>query len=200
MATIRIRLVNQSQATDNPIIAVSCTAPVPGERVVAWRLIQNIGSGSIFPFTYSQALNIVVGDSDGNYTPMQLAELGALFVMTRTPSGNQLLRSSESGQSNTVTVRNMLPNGSINIDIYRDQHVCAQIPSLYPNAQGVLSFRPMIYIGRAIDVQKGATATTVEFTDELTQINLSSYRNFDVVMRGGYAGEPLNFSVENASS
>ena len=146
MLEVRLRFINNSQATNNPTIAVSCTDNT-AEQIIAWRLIRNIGPGSFYPFVYTVASEISVADSNGNITPKQAAEPGDLFTMVNAGAGNQLQRQSGGVPMPAVGVRNALQADRISAYIFKDGHVCTQM-SIWPGAQARFSLTPEIFIGK----------------------------------------------------
>ncbi len=193
---ISLRFINQSQATDNPIIAITCAEASAGVPVVAWHIIRNIGPGSNYPFTYSSELGVVASDDNGNYTAQLSAQLGTAFSVRSTASGNQLVYDGTTLHPDAISVKNLLPSGRITAFLYRDQNVCAKSGPLRPNTRVNFSFAPLLYIGRAASVTEGDISTSAVFAVEPVRISLNGVTNADIVMKGG--GEsPLLFSVEN---
>ena len=198
---IKLRFINESSATDNPVIAISCADPSSQMlQLVAWRLIRNIGPGSVNPFTYPAELEITVRDSDGNYTPVQPAEFGRAFKMVSTAAGNELQDNGKSQDSRSINISNLLTDPIIAYFL-KNQKVCAQTMYIWINTVTHFELPAYLYFGRAVNVREGDMSTTFDFDGDSTRISLLGVRkSADIVMRGGSSEEdPLTFSLENVN-
>lgn len=193
---VQLRFINKSQVAKSPLVAISCLPPQPGVPIIAWKLIRDIGAGSFHPLTYSQKLEISVGDSDGNFTALIPAPPGSIFSAVNTGSGTQLVRDGDSRRPEAIEVHNRLPSGKITAVIFRDNSPCAQLQDMPPNTRTFFSFEPTLYIEKTASVQEGNISTIITFAEEPVRLPLRNIASADIILKGG-GGAPFSFSLEN---
>jgi len=191
MDTIKLRLVNQSNDTNNSSIVIFQKNVVTNfeEVAVAWRVVENLGQGWVHNFTYSLELNIGVSDSWGNDSPQFSAFPGQLWHVSRNGSGDQL---SLVGAGNTVEeiqIRNDLTVGAISaMNCYRDGKLLATKTGVSPGQKAIFKFKPTIFIGVVSQIEEGDVMDSAILSDINTELSLLGLASADIIMGGGGGG------------
>lgn len=204
MATqdVKLNFINQSNDANNSEILIFQKNEAPGfsEIAVAWQVIQNCGTGDNHPFVYPASMYVSASDSYGNYTPQMLAYPGDTYSMMLTTSGDQLVYTGPANYVTEVDVKNALPQGSINANIYKDGKLLATKTNVVPGQMAAFVFKPSIYIGVASQVQEGQIIDSAILSTINTQISLLGIASADIVMTGGGSGstsQPYTFTLQN---
>ncbi|QRN99117.1 hypothetical protein JRI60_08895 [Archangium violaceum] len=202
---VSLKLYNQSNDKNNSQIVIfqKNVATDFDELSIAWRVIQNLGRGNYHPFTYSLALDVSANDSWNNFTPTFDASPGELWDMSLTSSGNELqLSTSPATSPEEVQVRNALPQGAIDANVFRDNLLLATKTSIAPGQKAVFKFKPTIFIGVASQIQQGKVMDSAIISDINTEISLLGIKSADIVMSGGGPGTsstPFHFTLQNVT-
>ncbi len=124
---VKLKFINRSQSADNPEILIfqKNVATDLDESAVAWKVIKNCGPNSHHPFVYSTDLQVGISDDYGNFSPRLNAPSGSLFTVFASASGRQFCYSGNGSNSRDISIRNDLPRGAINANIYLDNKLLA---------------------------------------------------------------------------
>ncbi len=199
---IKLDLINESNDRNNSEIVIfqKNVATTFDELAVAWKVIQNLGSGNHHPFQYSYDLEVSASDSYGNYTPELSANPGTLFSMSKDQSGDVLGIAGRATSPEEVQVLNGLDTGAINASIFRDDKLLAVKTGIAPQQKAVFKFKPTIFIGVASQVQEGEVLDSAIISSINTEISLMGVSSADIVMTGGGPGvssTPFRFTLRN---
>lgn len=199
---IKLNLVNESNDRNNSQIVIfqKNVATTFDELAVAWKVVQNLGSGNHHPFTYSYDLTVAASDSWGNYTPELAASPGMQFSMRKDLSGDVLGISGPSTSPEEVQVLNALDVGAINASLFRDGKLLALKTGIAPQQKAVFKFKPTIFIGVASQVQEGTVLDSAILSSINTELSLMGVASADIVMSGGGPGAsstPFRFTLRN---
>ncbi|HEY0061180.1 MAG TPA: hypothetical protein VGC21_03600 [Telluria sp.] len=166
------------------------------EIAVAWKVIQNCGSGEHHPFVFPILMQVDASDIDGNFSQRLDATNGNVFSLSEQPSGHQLARTDEIGSPRELHVRNDLEYGAITCNVYKGTRLLATKRNVSPGEKGVFRFNPTIWIGVVSDVVEGELMDSAVITSVNTEISLRGIESADIVMAGGN-NERYRFSLEN---
>jgi hypothetical protein len=199
---IQLNLINQSNDRNNSQIVIfqKNVATNFDELSIAWRVVQNLGTGNNHPFTYSLAQQVSASDSYGNFTPRLTAYPGQLFAMTKNTSGDVLGPAGNATSPEEIQVGNQLEQGAINASLYRDGKLLAQKTSIAPQQKAVFRFKPSIFIGVASQVTEGQVIDSAILSSINTEISLLGISSADIIMTGGGPGQgslPFRFTLAN---
>lgn len=199
---IKLNFINNSNDLNNSQIVIfqKNVASDAAETAVAWKVIQNCGPGENHPFTFPLTAQASSGDSSGNCTPQLEAAPGQLLTASQTGSGDVLTYSGASSSATEVQIRNALPVGSINANIYKSGRLLATRTSLAPEQTAVFQFKPTIWIGFVSQVEEGEVMNAAIVSDVNAELSLLGIASADIVMTGGGAGpnaQPFAFRLEN---
>lgn len=203
MNKIKLNFINRSNDTNNSQIVIfqKNAASSFDEIAIAWTVIQNCGQNEHHPFTYSTEVTVDASDSWGNYSPQLSAPTGSAFEMIRNASGDALVQSTHPATDpHEIEIRNNLPQGAINGNVYRDGRLCATKTGIAPGQKAVFEFKPTIWIGVVSEVEEGAVMNSAIISDINTEISLLGIASADIVMTGGGPGAsstPFQFSLQN---
>lgn len=200
--TINLNFINKSNDVNNPQVVIfqKNEASEFSETAVAWKVIQNCGMGDNHPFRFPMLTYISVSDSFGNFSPQMKANPGDAFQIVLNNAGDQLVSAGYSGFATEIEMRNSLPQGSVNANIFRDGKLLAIKKNLVPGQKAVFAFHPSLYIGIASQVEEGQILNSATVAEINTQISLLGIESADIVMTGGGAGpnaQPFQFSLQN---
>jgi hypothetical protein len=200
--TINLRLINESNDRNNSEIVIfkKHVATSFDELAVAWKVIQNLGTGNYHPFTYSFNMEVSASDSFGNFTPHLAASPGVLFSMNKDQSGDVLGIAGRSTSPEEVQVLNALDTGAINASIFRDGKLLAIKTGIAPQQKAVFKFKPTLFIGVASQVQEGEILDSAIISSVNTELSLLGVSSADIVMSGGGPGAsstPFRFTLRN---
>ncbi|WP_299622614.1 hypothetical protein [uncultured Tateyamaria sp.] len=198
---INLNFINKSADTNNSGIVIyqQNVAVDFDELTVAWRVIQNVGQLDNHRFVYPILFDMSARDSYGSYTPQITADNGNAYEMINDGSGDILrLASNTAASPNEVLAQNNLPQGAIDICIYRDGKLLAQKTGIAPCQKAAFQFQPRLYIGVASGVQEGDVLSSALLSQINGQINLFGISSADIIMTGGGPnGTPFDFHLEN---
>ena len=204
MATdsIALRLINQSADLNNSSILIyqKNVATNFDELFVAWRVIDNLGSGWVHPFQYDLNLQVSAADSWGNFVPQQDSADGQLWTVNRDGSGDQLKPTGPANSASEVQVLNGLEQGAISACIYRSGQLLSKKTGVAPGQKAVFVFKPTIWIGVVSQVEQGQLLDAAILSNVNTQLDLRNIASADIVMSGGGPGKnsrPFGFALQN---
>jgi hypothetical protein len=200
--SIKLNLVNESNDRNNSEIVIfqKNVATTFDELAVAWKVVQNLGSGNHHPFTYTYDMAVSASDSYGNFTPELPANPGTLFSMSKDQSGDVLGIAGRSTSAEEVQLLNGLDTGAINASIFRDGKLLAIKTGIAPQQKAVFKFKPTIFIGVASQVQEGTVLDSAIISNINTELSLMGVSSADIVMSGGGPGAsstPFRFTLRN---
>jgi hypothetical protein len=195
---IKLNLINNSNEIPNGEIVI-CQKLYSEQPAVAWQVIKNLGIGSSHPFTYSWALEVSAMDPEGNYTPKLPAHEGQAFDLILQSTGNTLVPSAQPATTPKATeINNLLPQGAINANIYRDGKLLATKTQIPPQQKAVFQFKPTIWIGVASQVEAGQIMDSAIISNINTELSLLGIASANIIMTGGGpGGQPYHFSLAN---
>ncbi len=201
-SNIKLNFINLSNDMNNSEIVIFQKNEAPGfaEIAVAWQVIQNCGTGDNHPFNYPLTMYVSASDSHGNYTPQMLANPGDAYSMVLNASGDQLVKTGTSNYVTEVDLKNQLPAGSINANIYKGGKLLATKKNVVPGQMAAFVFKPTIYIGVVSQVEEGEVMDSAIVSQVNTSFSLLGIASADIVMVGGGSGanaQPYSFSLQN---
>jgi hypothetical protein len=201
--TIKLNLINQSYDRNNSKVLIFQRNGVPDlqELPVAWRVIENLGFDWSHPFDYPQELQVSTSDSDGNSSGLMESGPGMCWHVVNTESGNQLQYEGPSnGNVPELHVRNNLPRGAIDTQVYRDGRLLAARTGIAPGQKAVFRFNPILSFCVVSQMTEGATLNSAILSRVNAELNLSGICSADIVMTGGGSGRlamPFRFTLRN---
>jgi hypothetical protein len=201
-SNIKLNFVNLSNDLNNSKIVIFQKNEAPGyaEIAVAWQVIQNCGTGDNHPFNYPLNMFVSASDSYGNFTSQKLAYPGDSFSMLLNPSGDQLVKTGASNYVTEVDIKNQLPAGSINANIYKSGKLLATKTNVVPGQMAAFVFKPLIYVAVVSEVEEGETLDSALVSQVNTSFSLLGIASADIVMSGGGSGidsKPYSFTLHN---
>jgi hypothetical protein len=199
---VKLKLINASNDVNNSEIVIfqKNAATSFDEIAIAWKVVENLGSGNYHPFTFTYDLEVSASDSYGNFTPNVDASPGDLFTMSKDKSGDVLGRAGSATASDEVQLLNALSMGAIDASIYRDDKLLAKKTGIVPQQKAVFKFKPTLFIGVASQVQQGEVIDSAIISSLNTELSLLNVASADIVMTGGGAGPSataLRFALQN---
>lgn len=200
---IRLNLINHSRdvANSSYVIFQKNVAENFGELAVAWLVVKNLSISANHPFVYPLGFKVSAGDAWGNYTPQLDATDGQVFEMRRSSSGDVLQLSGTPASSPTeVELHNVLPEGGISANVYRDGRVVASKTNISPGQKAVFEFKPRIFIGAVSHIEEGTAMRSAVLKTINTEIDLLGISSADIVITGGGGGPnatPFEFTLTN---
>jgi hypothetical protein len=200
--TIKLKLINESNDRNNSqVVIFQKNVPTSfDELAVAWRVVQNLGTGNYHPFTYTFDMEVSTSDSYGNFTPHLAASPSALFSMRKDQSGDVLGPAGSSTSPEEVQVLNLLEMGAINASLFRDGKLLAIKKGIAPQQKAVFKFKPTLFIGVASQVQEGQILDSAIVSSVNTELSLQCVASAEIVMSGGGPGAsstPFRFALRN---
>lgn len=200
--TVQLNFVNNSNDLNNSSIVIfqKNVATDIEELPVAWKVIQNCSVGDNHPFVWAHEMSVASSDMWGNFHPALGAHPGQGFSVHQTGTGDALSADDPATSPEEVEVRNNLPQGSINANIFKDNHLLAIRTAVSPEQSARFAFKPSIWIGAASQVEQGAVMHTAMVDNVHTELSLLGIASADIVMTGGGAGPdamPFSFTLEN---
>ena len=193
---------NFDALSDAPTGAVFQKKAVPGfgGMAVAWQVIRNCTQGGNHPFVFPESIYVGASDSYGNFTPQLAARSGQLFEMVQTSSGDQLKLAGAATSPSEVHVRNAMPQGAVDANIYRGGLLLATKTAIAPQQKAAFQFKPTIWIGVASQVAEGQVMNSAILSQVNTELSLLGIASADIVMTGGGTGPsstPFQFALAN---
>lgn len=198
---IQLNFINNSNDQSNSEVVIFQKNVATGYEAlpVAWTVIRNCGIGENHPFNYPATMQVAVGDSDGNYSPKLEAQPGQQFAATLTGSGNDIMLKGAASHPTDVQVVNMLSQGAISANIYRDGRRVATKTGVAPGQMAAFAFEPTLWIGVASQVEQGQIMNSAIVDQVKTELSLLGIAGADIVMTGGGPGQnstPITFSLQ----
>jgi hypothetical protein len=199
---IHLNFINMSNDTNNSSVVIfgQNVATTFGDLPVAWKVIENCGQGDNHPFRYPMGWQISASDSWGNYTPRLGAYPGDGFEMNLTMSGDTLSLSRPSTRPTSIELRNALPQGAINGQIYKDGRLYAAKTGIAPGQKAEFEFKPTLWIGGVSQVTQGEVMNSAIVSRVNTELSLLGIAGADIVMSGGGPGPnapAFQFTLQN---
>lgn len=167
---------------------------------VAWKVIRHCGKHCSHPFFYSHEFEIGLGDEFGNYSPRLAAPSGSLFAVTACAVGRRLSCRGAADSCRTIVLRNELPRGAVNANIYSGGRLLASKNSIAPGQKARFEFKQTLSIGIATRVEEGQILDVASIDGTPTQLSLFGLVSADIVMTGGGTGSTASrylFNLEN---
>jgi hypothetical protein len=192
---IEITFINQSSDGHNYDVVVlqKNVATHFDETAVAWIVINNVGRGWTRKFLYPVNFYVGAQDSWGNVGNLQQAINGQKWNVVRSTSGNILtLDASGASSRNAVEIKNCLPSGSVDAQIYKDGKLLAIKTGVSPQQKAVFEFKPTIWVGVVREIEEGDIMNTAILADINTEISLVGITRANLIMTGGGA-TPIKF-------
>ena len=200
---IKLNFINESNDKNNSEVVVfqKNVATDFDEIAVAWKVIQNCGTGWQHSFVFPLEFQISASDAWDNslITPID-AENGQMFAVSRGQSGDQLGYAGAGSSRKEVEVRNDLPLGSINAEIYKNGKLLSTKTGISPGQKAVFEFKPTIWIGVVSQVTEGQLMDSAIISAINTELGLLGVASADIVMTGGGVGpnaSRFEFQLEN---
>ncbi|MFC1748458.1 hypothetical protein ACFL2V_06585 [Pseudomonadota bacterium] len=199
---VKLNFINETNATDNTRFVIFQKNIASGfdETVVAWRVIEHIGQGDFHPFEFPANVEMGASDAWGNHMPAMFAENGQLFHVVRDTSGDVLKLVGEGSAPNEVQLRNDLPQGAINANVYKNGKLLATKTGVAPGEKAVFEFHPTIWVGAVAEVVEGEVMNSAIIANIETRFSLQDVSSADIVATGGGSGPqamPFTFSLKN---
>jgi len=198
---IDITFINNSLDTNNSDVVIfqKNVATNFEETAIAWQVIQNCGRNWSHNFKYPMTFQVGAKDSWGNVSDLKNAVNGQKWDVVRSTSGDILrLDPNPSAGINEVEIKNTLPSGAIDAEIYKDGKLLASKTGVSPQQKGVFMFKPTIWVGVVSQVVQGQVMNSAILSDINTEISLLGLTKADLVMTGGGTGpnaEPFMFTL-----
>lgn len=198
---IQINFINQSYDQNNSKIVIfqKNVATSFEEIAVAWRVIENCGRNWTHSFKYPMNFYVAAQDSSGNVSDMKLAVNGQKWDVVRSSSGDVLALDANAASSMTeVEVKNLLPVGSVNAQIYKDGKLLATKTGVSPQQKAVFEFNPTIWVGVVSEIEEGDVMNSAILSDINTELSLLGITKADLIMTGGGIGSsavPFKFTL-----
>lgn len=199
---IKLRFVNKTNDANNSqfVIFQKNVSSNFDELAVAWKVIKYCGQGDYHPFVFPMTMAVGANDCYGNYTPEITAQNGNMYHVVRNQSGDVLEYTGPGSSAKEVQLRNDLPQGAIDCNIYKDSRLLATKTGVAPGQKAVFEFKPTIWIGAVSEVVEGNVMNSAIMSDINTEISLLGIASADIVATGGGPGcnsSPFTFSLEN---
>ncbi|MCG8331744.1 MAG: hypothetical protein MI974_28925 [Chitinophagales bacterium] len=198
---IEITFINQSFDTNNSSVVIFSknVATDFEELAVAWRVIKNCGRNWSHKFTYPMQTQVGAKDAWGNVSNLQNAINGQKWDIIRSSSGDILsLDSAPASSLSEIEIANMLPQGSIDAQIYKDGKLYAAKNGVAPQQKAVFQFKPTLWVGVVSQVDEGQIMDSAIVSSINTEISLLGINTANLIMTGGGTGtdaQPFEFHL-----
>jgi len=198
---LKITFIDQSSGLNgsNVVICQKNVASNADGVVVAWRVLESLGINWKYKFTFPMNYFVGARDSWGNVCDLRLAADGQKWDVMRTSSGDVLVLDSMSASSFTeVEIKNCLPKGSVDAQIYKDGKLLATKTGVSPQQSGVFEFRPSIWVGVVPQAVQGEILDSAALSAINTEISLLGITKANLILTGGGAdgsGTPFKFTL-----
>lgn len=193
---IEITFINQSNDPDNAEVVVfqKNIAANSDAAAVAWRVLKGAGRGWKNKFFYPMNFYVGAQDSWGNVSDLQLAATGQRWDVVRSSSGD-ILELDPMGASSfsEVEIKNCLPQGSVDAQIYKDRRLLAVKTGVSPQQKAVFEFKPTIWVGVVAGIEEGDIMNSAILSTIHAEISMVGITKADLIMTGGGA-MPIKFS------
>jgi len=199
--TTQLNFINQSNGnTVNVVIFQKNLSTKLEQEVVAWRVIGGSRPDDSFRFSFPPEVEMAVGDSFGDMTPMLQVSPGQSFHVRESSSGKELAYLGLSTAKASIQFRNDLPGGSVNANIYRGGNLLATKTGIAPGQKTSFRFKPSIWIGVVSEIEEGDIMDSAIISQINTQLSLLGILYADIIMTGGGPGRtatPFKFTLAN---
>jgi hypothetical protein len=203
---IKLRFVNRSSDGNRSEVVIYQKNLVANmaSLAVAWKVIRYCGRDCYHPFVYPDGYEVCIADQHGNFSPRVLAVNGQLVKVVSTPTGGRrLLRAGPASSSTEVDVLNDLPQGAVDVCIFRDNRLAGIKTTVTPGQKAVFQYQPALWIGVASQIAQGVAISSAVMSSTNTELSLIGIASADIVMSGGGPGQgstPYEFNLENVVS
>jgi hypothetical protein len=188
--SLQLTLVDQSSDGNNSTVLVYQRNVLASlsEYAMAWQVIQNLGREWSHSFTYEYDVMVAVRDSHGNVSPPTKAVPGQRFLVSSTPSGNQLIDGGTVPNHTTeIWIQNVLGVGAIDACIYRSGKLLYTKTGVVPGQTAAFKFDPVIALGVVSqwDVKVGQPLNSAIMSVAQAQIPLAGLTGSATIIMGG---------------
>jgi hypothetical protein len=200
MEETKLNFINRSEVRDhhNIVIYQPNEASMSHDDIpIAWKVFKQFGKNESQAFSFSSAVEVVIGDSAGNFrSPVQALE-GRILEIRHGNLGPELqLFDKTTYNPSEFGVLNALRDGSYNIHCFRNGRLLATKEYLYPKEKTLFRFSESITVGLLPDAQEGLGFDASFLSGIETQFDLSGVGSADIIMTGSSLSD-LAFSIEN---
>ncbi|MFT7009423.1 MAG: hypothetical protein ACJAXJ_003971 [Colwellia sp.] len=202
--TTLIKYINQSMNKDLPQVFVFARNEVPTFDAitdgVAWRVISNIGRGSMASFTYDNTYSIRARWQNGaNQTSTLAAQIGKRYNVLRNKTGIVIKQTGEANAEGTIELNSLVnvENG-ISAQLCNDNRLIMGKKIVGYQQSAVFKPGNKIYWGLASSITEGkglGTASAVLNSNSFFELELSGVAEV-VVSLNGNAENGYYFEVE----
>jgi hypothetical protein len=201
---VKLKFVNRSRGVDIPDVLIfqKNVATDLEEAAVAWKVIRNCGPNTHHPFVFSTDLEIGIGDEYGNFSPRIKAGKGRVYAVSATVSGRRFAYKSPGNNNSDICIRNDLPRGAINANVYLDDKILATKTAVAPGQKALFQFKPTIWVGVRRQLVQGDVIDSAIVNAVNTEISLLGIASATIVMTGGGPGveaNPYTFTLEDVA-
>lgn len=203
LGDIKLNFINESNDKNQSSVVLfqKNVASDFDELAVAWKVIENCGTGWQHEFVFPMQFEIGASDAwKNNLIQPVAAKNGELFHVARGPSGDELCYVGPAGTRKEVHVRNDLQEGSVSANIYKNKKLLALKTGISPGQKAVFQFKPTLWIGVVSQVVEGDVMNSAIMSDVNTELGLLGIASADIVMSGGGVGpnaKSFKFELEN---
>lgn len=200
---IALRFINRSNDCGNSEVVLFQRDVIPDldELAIAWHVIRYCGRDCIHPFTYSNEVEIALGDDYGNFSPRVPAGNGTRLAIAAHAGGRpRLSRSPEGTVHSDIEVVNQMGRGAVNVNAFVAGRLMAAKSAVAPGQKAVFRFAPTLWIGVGSQIEEGRALASAVISSGNTPLELGAIASADIVMTGGGSGEnarPFQFELEN---
>ena len=201
-ADVRLVFINKTMSVTPQTVLIfqKNISPDLSTMIMAWKIIKDCPVDWSHSFIYPTQLYVSCGDLHGNRMPRFAVQTGQALAVCKIGLTQKIIPSGQAQSPYEFEVRNELPQGAIDIFIFRGPEMLCRKTSVSPGQKGVFAFEPTLWIGAVSQVEEGAPLSSAIISQTTTIIPLVGIKSADIVMTGGGAGEattPYRFSLEN---
>jgi hypothetical protein len=204
MNDIQLNFINESNDQNNSEVVIFQKNEIPNyeDIAIAWKVIKS-KPGEKHKFTYPTTTEVSASDAWGNEIPRIETQPGQSWDVVEDTSGKALKQGAFGTPDSEIEVRNQLPTGTVNANVYRGGKLLAAKTDIVPKEKAVFEFKPVLYINTVSQIDEGDVMSSAVMGDKNTKLDLTGITSADIVMRGGGTGpnaSPFQFSLENINS
>jgi hypothetical protein len=197
----KLNFINRSYDMNRSDIIIFQTNGAAGgaERPVAWKVIKRCPNDWSHPFTFSNELQLGLGDCDGNHSPRVPVMPGTLARISPGPKGGVALVAGRGMDPTAIQVESRVQIGGYDAEVYRDGRLLSRHRGLGPRARAEFRFNQRIRLFAGSGIDEGDLLRRSELRWRvLTELDLLGVTRADIVMTGGGCGPnatPLCFHL-----
>lgn len=181
---IKIKFTNLSDEANPNIVLFHKSVPDASERVIAWKVIGNCGTGQAYTFDYPAGYYICVKDPWGNVSNWQQVKNGQRWDVVLSPSGDILtLDQMPVADENAVEVKNCLLQGPIEVYLYKDDKLVASQTGIFRNQMACFRLEPVMWAGVMPQAKEGDIISLANVSG-ITQIPLKNITGAELIVSG----------------